>query len=53
MSFSAFYFGQAMLTALEQVDHGGQHGNAAPSRVQDETSETDNTQKQCSHHIAI
>ena len=32
-------------TVLEQVDHGGQDGNAAQTRIRDETSDTDHTQK--------
>ena len=42
-----------MSTVLEQVDHGGQDGNAARTRIRDETSETDHTQKRRFRHNAI
>ena len=32
-------------TVLGQVDHDGQHGNAARTPIRGETSETDHTQK--------
>ena len=45
MSLYAFHLGQIISTVLGQIDHGGQDGNAARTRIRDETSETDNTQK--------
>ena len=36
-----------------QVDHDGQHGNAARTPIRDETSETDHTQKRRFRHSAI
>ena len=45
--------GQISSTVLEQVDQGGQHGNAARTRIRDETSETDHTQKRRFRHGAI
>ena len=45
MSLYAFHLGQIILTGLGQVDHGGQYGNAARTRIWDKTSETDHTQK--------
>ena len=44
---------QIISTVLRQVDHGGQDGNAARTRVRDETSETDHTQKRCFRNCAI
>ena len=44
MSLFAFYLGQVNSTVSEQVDHGGQHGNAAQTITQGETSEIDHTQ---------
>jgi hypothetical protein len=45
MSLYAFHLGQVISTLLGQVDHDGQHGNAARTPIRDETSETDHTQK--------
>ena len=45
MSLYAFHLGQIISTVLGQVDHGGQDGNATRTQFQDETSETDHTQK--------
>ena len=45
MSWYAFHLGQIISTVLEQVDHGGQYGNAARTRIRDETSQTKHTQK--------
>ena len=53
MSLYAFHLGQVISTVLGQVDHGGQDGNAARTRIRDETSETDHTQKRCFCHCAI
>ena len=53
MSLCAFHLGQIMSTVLGQVDHGGQDGNAARTRIRDETSETDDTQKRRFCHGAI
>ena len=53
MSLYAFHLGQIISTVLEQVDHGGQDGNAARTRIRDETSETDHTQKRRFCHGAI
>ena len=53
MSLYAFYLGQIISTVLGQVDHGGQDGNAPRSRIRDETSETDHTQKRRFRHGAI
>ena len=53
MSLYAFHLGQIISTVLRQVDHGGQDGNAARNRIQDEMSETDHTQKRCFRHGAI
>ena len=53
MSFYAFHLGQIISTVLGQVDHSGQDGNAARTRIRDETSETDHTQKQRFWHGAI
>jgi hypothetical protein len=41
------------LTVLGQVDHDGQHGNAARTPIRDEMSETDHTQKRRFRHTAI
>ena len=38
MSLCAFRLGQIISTVLGQVDHGGQDGNAARTRIRDETS---------------
>ena len=40
-------------TVLGQVDHGGQDGNGARTRIRDETSETDHTQKRRFRHGVI
>ena len=40
MSLYAFHLGQIISIALGQLDHGGQHGNAAQTRIRDETFET-------------
>ena len=53
MSLCTFHLGQIMSTVLGQVDHGGQDGNAARTRIRDETSETDDTQKRRFCHGAI
>ena len=53
MSWYALHLGQIMSTVLGQVDHGGQHGNAAQTPIRDETSETDHTQKRRFRHSAI
>ena len=45
MSLYAFYLGQIISTVFGEVDHRGQDGNAARTRLWDETSETDHTQK--------
>ena len=45
MSLYAFHLGQIISTVLGQVEHGGQDGNAARTRIRDETSETDHTHK--------
>ena len=45
MSLYAFHLGQIISTILGQVDHGGQDGNAARTRIRDKTSETNHTQK--------
>jgi hypothetical protein len=45
MSLYAFDLGQIISTVLGQVDHDGQHGNAARTPIRDETSETDHTIK--------
>jgi hypothetical protein len=44
MSLYAFHLGQIISTVLGQVDHDGQHGNAARTPIRGETSETDHTQ---------
>ena len=53
MSLYAFHVGQIVSTVLGQVDHGGQGGNAARTRIRDETSETDHTQERRFRHGAI
>ena len=53
MSLYAFHLGQIILTVLGQVDHDGQHGNAARTPIRGETSETDHTQKRRFRHTAI
>ena len=53
MSLYAFHIGQIISTVLGQVDHGGQDGNAARTRIRDDTSETDHTQKRRFRHGAI
>jgi hypothetical protein len=45
MSLYVFHLGQIISTVLGQVDHDGQHGNAARNPIGAETSETDHTQK--------
>ena len=52
MSLYAFHLGQIISTVLGQVDHGSQDGNAAQTRIQDEMSETDHTQKRRFRHGA-
>ena len=47
MSLYAFRLGLIISTVLGQVDHGGQGGNAARTRIWDETSEIDHNQKRC------
>ena len=53
MSLYAFHLGQIISTVLGQVDHDGQHGNAARTPIRGETSETDHTQKRHFRHSAI
>jgi hypothetical protein len=54
MSLYAFHLGQIISTVLGQVDHDGQHGNAARTPIPPgETSETDHTQQRRFHHPAI
>ncbi len=53
MSLYAFHLGQIISTVLAQVDHDGQHGNAARTLIRGETSETDHTQKRHFRHSAI
>jgi hypothetical protein len=53
VSLCAFHLGQIISTVLGQVDHDGQHGNAARTPIRDETSETDHTQKRRFRHSAI
>ena len=53
MSLYAFHLGQIISTVLGQVDHGGQDGNAARTRIRDETAKTDHTQKRRFCHGAI
>ena len=45
MSLYAFHLEQIFSTDLGHVDHGGQDSNAARTRIRDETSETDHTQR--------
>ena len=42
-----------ILTVFGQVNHGGQDGNAAGTRIRDETSEIEHTQKRRFRHGAI
>ena len=53
MSLYTFYLGQIISTVLGQVDHGGQHGNAARTITQGETPETDHAQNHGFRHSAI
>jgi hypothetical protein len=53
MSLYAFHLGQIISTVLGQVDHDGQHGNAARTPIRGDTSETDHTQKRRFCHTAI
>ena len=53
MSLYAFHLGQIISTVSGQVDHDGQHGNAARIPIRGETSETDHTQKRRFRHTAI
>ena len=53
MSLYAFHLGQIISTVLGQDDHSGQDGNAARTRIRNETSETDHTQKRHFRHGAI
>jgi hypothetical protein len=53
MSLYEFHLGQIISTVLVQVDHDGQHGNAARTPIRDETTETDHTQKRRFRHSAI
>ena len=53
MSLYAFRLGQIISNVLGQVDHDGQHGNAARTPIRDETSEIDHTQKRRFRHSAI
>ena len=53
MSLYAFNLGQIISTVLGQVDHDGQDDNAAQTRIRNETSETDHTQKRRFHHGAM
>jgi hypothetical protein len=53
VSLYAFHLGQIISTVLGQVDHGGQHGNAAETPIRDKMSETDHTQKRRFRHCAI
>jgi hypothetical protein len=43
MSLYAFHLEQIISTVLGQVDHDGQHGNAARTPIRGEMSETDHT----------
>ena len=45
MSLYAFHLARIISTVLGQVHYGGQHVNAARTRIRDETFETDHTQK--------
>ena len=53
MSLYAFHLAQIIPTVLGQVDHDGQHGNAARTPIRDETPETDHTQKRHFRNSAI
>ena len=53
MSLYAFHLGQIISTVLGQVDHDGQHGNAARTPIRGETSKTDHAQKRYFCHSAI
>jgi hypothetical protein len=53
MSLYGFHLGQIISTVLGEVDHDGQHGNAARTPIRDETPETDHTQKRRFRHSAI
>ena len=53
MRLYAFHLGQIISTVLGQVDHDGQHGNAARTPIRGETSETDHAQTQHFRHSAI
>ncbi len=53
MSLYAFHLGQIISTVLGQVDHDGQHGNAARTPIRGETSETDHNEKRHLRHSAI
>ena len=53
MSLYAFHIGQIISTVLGQVDHGGQDSKAARTRIRDEKSETDHTQKRRLRHNGI
>ena len=50
MSLYAFHLGQIISTVLGQVDHDGQHGNAARTPIRGETSQTDHTQTDLPNH---
>ena len=50
MSLYAIHLGQIISTVLGQIDHDGQHGNAARAPIRGETSETDHTQKRYFRH---
>ena len=53
MSLYAFHLGQIISTVLGQVDHDGQHGNAARTPIRDETAKNGHTQNQRFRHSAI
>jgi hypothetical protein len=53
ISLYAFHLGQIISTDLGQVDHDGQHVNAAGTPIPDKTSETNHTQKRRFRHSAI
>ena len=53
MRLYAFHLGQIISTVLGQVDHDGQHGNAARTPIRGETSETDHAQTRHFRHSAI
>ena len=46
MNMYALHLGQVISTVLGQVDHAGQHGNAARTPVQGESGETGHLKKQ-------